>query len=242
MADETPKTSPGPAKSGKKKLFLILGVIVIALASAAGWYVMKPEPEPDPAAEAKAKAEAEAKEMLPDTAKKKLERQTKKQFENSIKEQAAAAAVKLERGQIPGGILVPLTRQHVAYQARNWERYKRGETHRIMVAKLGRHSDRLTVPAHPDRIVVNLAEATGNAVLVLDIQMLITRLNTIPKINERNHRLFDRLITVISKKTQIEANRAGFKEKLQAELLREINQILGYRTVSDLFFVRYRLN
>lgn len=237
MADETSEKHPSPAKSGRKKLFLILTFIVVALASAAGWYVLKGKTEPAPV------AEVDPGEPLPDSPKKQLEKQMKKTKEDLLEQREETETRLLKMGQIPGGnILVPLTRQAVAYQPIDWQWYKRGDKHRIMFADLGRTVNKLTQVAYPDRIVVNLAESTGNAVLVLELAMRVQHLSAITRINERNHRLFDRIITVVSKKTQIEANRATFQGKLQQDLLSEINLILGYGTVSELVFLRFRLD
>ena len=219
------------AKPGGKKLVIILISVVAVLGAAAGWFLTRPKSAP--AQEVTNVADPESHGTAAEKPKETPKEKPKPNYQREERQ--------LLPGEIPGGgIVVPLTRDAIAFH-----RFKiRGatETCCIMIAELDRIAEKLTQVAEADRIVVNLSESNGKGIVVMEIGMHVRHEDTIRLINERKHLIFDRISTIVSKKTQAEANRGEFQNKIEKELLIEINSILGGRPVSKLVFFRFRLS
>jgi len=215
------------AKSGGKKLVIIVISVVAVLGAAAGWFLTRPKSAPAEVLEAESQSESH------DTAVERPKEKPKPVFQREARQ--------LLPGEIPGGgIVVPLTRDEIVFH----EHKIRGatETCCIMIAELDRAAEKLTAIAEPVRIVVNLADSNGKGIVVMEIGLHVRHVDTIRLINERKHLIFDRISTIVSKATQAEANRTEFKTKIEKQLLMEINSILGGRAVSELVFYRFRLS
>ncbi len=228
MAETTTTAKPGR----KKIIFLVIGLIAI-LGAGGGWFFMKRQSASH--AEGDATAEPEAKiEPVPFVPKPDEE------LLKALRPKAPPPSDrKLLKGEIPGDIVVPLARVAVAYKSRSEDKV---DQDKIVIADLTRLPANTKEEAYPARIVINLADSSDNAVLVLELGMRVSNTRAIQLINERNALIFDKINTIVSKKTQWQANQSNFKKKLQTELKLAINGVLGTQFVSELVFFRYRLN